>query len=1191
MNMLAAHTRAIQIAVLLLLSGCGTYSVAGSATDAGLVAVDADDIATTRPASFTPKPRIVPPYASWLRQWETETCSSANSAVDIHNATLARVTGDRGHEWVALGILLQQTLSRPEIVVPVERDIIGNDPSNIFSDTWPFYSYYFIDLDSDNDNGTVTAYVAVDADIDVLLNQNDELVELLAYISGRHPTVEYFRLAKFQRAAWPDEESYGDYGEEGAYAVYLSDWHCTLSKAHLAEQVPLATMSHESELALLSQRLARIGTLQGAAIDGGKLVLFGTPRDEHSPRALTLDDLARAYRSVRYQCDCPESNEFEGHSCESAFVSIDPDIDDPLGPANVVLAPCLQDSRMGRVFLDADILIKEMAHGYYLGRGEPRAMPHGHQFESDYVADIAATTGAASVRYWFFAHPNDPSVPIRISDPAQRRARSKSQVPATQWIDVGGFHLTLGIEVTSADGQILSTDEPELRTRLPAGNTRHPAHAFAIDINHHYTTRYARFFPELSELDNAVRLIEIMGWIDTFYAEDHPEIIALLERLPLSYEPTPRQVALSVGASVPIIHSAGGTTTAQYISYGGVTSNSLVRGSNPAARAAGASENSVVVVRVPGTAPKMVEASTRKVQQATNRAFHSEQVSANFLAYAPGSIQVKVVPIHKADDIAGAARSGSNTASATAHVTSSVHTSASSRISNTIKRTEKNASTATSAAPKAVISTHKAISARPSLVSVQADVLPTRISVNSYRSAAPTRGPPSAAGPVSLERGRIVTTVQARSSTPTMRARSATNAEHTVAATRIRSRSSANKSSEQATYHSGAGVAGVAGVGLAARRGLSEDSETETRVAEEEFTNDAETDTTAEHKRKVSRTQAPGGVRAGGRGARHAERHPARILADRMDVLGSSVAVGLPVLANGDGRPGTILPPLLLESASANDNDRQLLLTWMESNTRLHVGAAAFDVTPEFAGRAQLDDSSWQRIHMAWTANGALLMSHWPGALDNATAAARALWWRRATHENHITDNTSTGQPRQSLPITIVGYPTGNASSLRTKWTYLHRSWASKVPQQDAIGARLQQVGGASATGWQNAHTALDIAMGPGFVAVQRWSQQTLEDVIMRQALLHRLHDKIVIVRQSQFSDSSMRQMEALLRAGYIGTLVILAPQSSDDAVRHYLKGMARRIRQGWPILAALTQGTEARPLAPVLVLGGDALR
>lgn len=430
---------------------------------------------------------------------------------------------DLGAVWDALGQLAQMP-------VPPDRDVLTPGPNSIT--VWPFESVYLLG------GAGGEARIFVPRPVNALTaEQRAEVLDLVNYLETLRPRPAHFRVSGYRLKsvdAKPSIELLGD--------------DCQLTPG-----AALVARRDESAVAMLAERLSEIGELTGAYIDPqGELVLLGQPRRADSPPALTLDDMARAYRAEFHRCDCPQS--IEGHRCDGAFVSIDPDNKDPYGPAHIVLAPCIRDSHMGNVFVLADILLKELASGFHHATGDPLPVPTGHRTQSSFgVGDPAATW----TRYWLYADPHSQDAFLQLS-----KDRS--------FVGTGRFHLSLGVETTGPKDEVISTDEPDSKGKRLEGL---PAHAFARQINRAWRERYQPFFPVLRELDNQTRLIQIMSWLHNNHPNAQRE--ALFARLPLHFEPTDRRIALRAAATVALETQGEQVHSVPFLHYGGVVNQGL----------------------------------------------------------------------------------------------------------------------------------------------------------------------------------------------------------------------------------------------------------------------------------------------------------------------------------------------------------------------------------------------------------------------------------------------------------------------------------------------------------------------------------------------------------------------------------------------------------------------------------------
>lgn len=458
---------------------------------------------------------------------------------------------DPGAVWDALGRLYQTP-------VPADRQALTPGPGS--AAVWPFTAYYFLG----GADGREAHIVVPDATPQLGRGQRAEVLDLVSYLRSLRARPERFFVASYRI------ESSGS-----QHRVELLPRQCQLLSAAESGR-------GDTEVAMLAQRLGELGELTGAYIDdGGELVLLGMPRSPGSPPALTIDDVARAYRAVFHKCDCPER--LNQHRCEGAFVSIDPDASDPYGPANVVLAPCIRDSHMGEVFTRADVLLKELASGFTMATGDPLPVPEGHRTEASFGAPDPQ---ASWTRYWLYADRYNKDAYLQLS--SDRR-----------FLGTSHFHLSLGVETTGPDDSVLSTDEP-------GGNRLRglPVHAFADQINRAWRERYQPYFPVLRELDNQSRLIQIMSWLQTYHRNDQRE--ALFERLPMHFVPTQPRVALRAAATVAQQSEGDHVRSVPHLSYGGVVNSGLITESAAVRSAAQVGRAVETTGRAAHSAPELV---------------------------------------------------------------------------------------------------------------------------------------------------------------------------------------------------------------------------------------------------------------------------------------------------------------------------------------------------------------------------------------------------------------------------------------------------------------------------------------------------------------------------------------------------------------------------------------------------------
>lgn len=475
------------------------------------------------------------------------TCAPTDHPLFVVPAGRARAlaTTEPGPLWDALGAIVG-------VAPPADRgDLVPGqrEPLN-----WPFAAYYFSQSGS--------ALVLVPGSVaEAEKSRQAEIRDLVAYLETRRPLPERIHLLGYRVVAAAPQPQ----------LEVLSD-ECQLVRG--AETAPSRA---NAEMAMFGRRLAELGGLTGAYItDKGELVLVGPPRAVDSPPALTLDDIGRAYSAVFNQCECPkEPDGLEGHTCDGAFVSIDPAPQDPFGPAHVVLAPCLRDSRLGNVFTQADVLIKELATGYELSSGDPLPMPPGHRPEAAFsVEDAATQLQAVWTRYWLYAdkHSSDSYLQVSGREDGYRR------------LDASRFHLSLGIEITDDRDRILSTDEEGASGRLKGL----PANRFAEQVNRSWLDRYQSYYPVLRQLDNAARLIQVMGWLQKYHHDSQRE--AFFASLPRQFEATRRTIPLRAGATIAVADDGEQRRSIPFLTYGGVVGRSLI--------GEGVAEANVVAVRV-----------------------------------------------------------------------------------------------------------------------------------------------------------------------------------------------------------------------------------------------------------------------------------------------------------------------------------------------------------------------------------------------------------------------------------------------------------------------------------------------------------------------------------------------------------------------------------------------------------------
>lgn len=440
-----------------------------------------------------------------------------------------------GGQWDALGatLSLEPPADREALARPAQPAVdAGRDPLG-----WPFSSFYFL-------RGS-EAIILSPQELAVA-TRSAEIADLVSYLRTLRPA--------------PTAAVLGSFAIVPQGATSRIDLRAGACRAALpaADDASAA----DAEFGMLARHLGELGGLSGAYLAKGELVLVGPPRTSSSPPALTVDDLSRAYQAVFKQCGC--TGPLNGHACDGAFVSIDPDPQALFAPARVVLAPCLLGSHMGQVFTQADVLIKELASGYDVTTGDPLPTPPGHLTEPAFgLASRDLQTSGVWTRYWLFADAHSSDSFLEISDAADGHSQ----------IFVGGFHLSLGIETTDEQGRVLSTNDPENEERFR--QRPGPGDRFARHINQSWLSRYSPYYPILRELDNYARLIQIMGWLKAYHPNAARE--TLLAHLPQRYEATPRQIALRAGASLAVDEESGHASSIPLLTYGGVVGRNIVQ--------------------------------------------------------------------------------------------------------------------------------------------------------------------------------------------------------------------------------------------------------------------------------------------------------------------------------------------------------------------------------------------------------------------------------------------------------------------------------------------------------------------------------------------------------------------------------------------------------------------------------------
>ncbi|HXV77203.1 MAG TPA: hypothetical protein VD788_12875 [Candidatus Polarisedimenticolaceae bacterium] len=224
---------------------------------------------------------------------------------------------------------------------------------------------------------------------------------------------------------------------------------------------------------------------QGLQIEGGRLEGDGTlrvfgstvePRPSLLGRPLGLADLAVAYRAV-----------FHGGLAEP-YMSLDRGLSPQTALVNY--GGRLRDTALGRVSLDCDIRFKTFSLGIDVTTGADlrqelrRAIPGFRTHLERFAADPAsAGVQAQQTRLWFYPDAVDLTVSPQIDVLAMRRTR-----------------MSAASERLASATSVESREDPDWTRETVA------------DINLRYD-EFSRRFPELSDLDQVVRLLSFFTWL------------------------------------------------------------------------------------------------------------------------------------------------------------------------------------------------------------------------------------------------------------------------------------------------------------------------------------------------------------------------------------------------------------------------------------------------------------------------------------------------------------------------------------------------------------------------------------------------------------------------------------------------------------------------------------------------------
>jgi hypothetical protein len=248
--------------------------------------------------------------------------------------------------------------------------------------------------------------------------------------------------------------------------------------------------------------------LEGARLEaGGELRLLGSRRDEPTTllaRPPGLSDLAVAYRAV-----------FHGGLAEP-YMSLDRGYSPTQSVVNY--GGRLRDTALGLVSLLCDIRFKTFSLGLDIAGGRDvreqlRASLPGFRTHLERLAEHPGSKGTAGqqTRLWFYPD----SVDLTISEQ-------------------GDVLVLRRVRMSAASERVGETG-------LAARGEVHPWTRMTVDaINRDYDT-LARFFPEMADLDQVVRLLSLFAWLKSAGAEGHllPELEPLLA-LELPQLSTPR---------------------------------------------------------------------------------------------------------------------------------------------------------------------------------------------------------------------------------------------------------------------------------------------------------------------------------------------------------------------------------------------------------------------------------------------------------------------------------------------------------------------------------------------------------------------------------------------------------------------------------------------------------------------------
>ncbi len=256
------------------------------------------------------------------------------------------------------------------------------------------------------------------------------------------------------------------------------------------------------DLAAIDRFLGSGLRLEGARIEtDGSLRLLGSPAGPQTllGRPMALSDFAVAYRAV-----------FHGGLAEP-FMSLDRGLSPHVSLVNY--GARLRDTSIGLVSLLCDIRFKTFSQGFDIVEGldlrdRVRAEIAGFRTHIERMADDPASEGQASqqTRMWFYPDSVDMTVSSEGDVLVLRRVRMSAASERAE----GG------------DGEVPAWTQATIE---------------AIDGQY---DQLARFFPELADLDQVVRLLSLFTWLEQLDAEGLrlPELGSLLAlELPALFTP------------------------------------------------------------------------------------------------------------------------------------------------------------------------------------------------------------------------------------------------------------------------------------------------------------------------------------------------------------------------------------------------------------------------------------------------------------------------------------------------------------------------------------------------------------------------------------------------------------------------------------------------------------------------------